>query len=456
MSELKQGGAGRADWGSRRRFLRNAAAWVFGPTILPATALGRGHAVAASERITLGFIGLGAMGSGHLNWMLRFPETQVLAVCDVDRWRREHGQRMVRQAYAVSRPEGDPWPCDAYHDLRDLIQRDDLDGVVISPGDRWHAVATIEAAKAGKDIYCEKPTSLTIEEALAMIGCVRRYGRVFQTGLQQRSTPEFVRACRLVQEGRLGKIQYVYVGHPGTCDYLNLPAEPVPDGLDWDLWLGPVPWRPYNSRFHPYGKPSGVVPWHICRTFGGSNLTSNTVHAFDVVQWALGADGGGPVSVSPPGTGDFPMLTYRYASGELLHVDWQVNPDVHPVPDGWSPGTRIQSFGALFVGEDGWIHVGRRGFLESHPAEIVAEAERDDRGRALANHHQNWLDCIRSRQRTVCDADVGCGSSIVSHLGCIAHWTGRNLQWDPQRAEFDDSLANVMRSRPLREPWSLI
>jgi predicted dehydrogenase len=398
---------------------------------------------------------VGMMGRGHLNGFLRLPEAQVLAVCDVDRWRRDDAQRTVHQTYAASRPGSGDRTCDSYNDLRELLDREDIDAVVISTGDRWHALATVLAARAGKDIYCEKPASLTIDESLSMIAAVDRYGRIFQTGLQQRSTPEFVRACRLVQEGRIGRVQYVYVGHPGTCGHVNLPSESVPEGLDWDLWLGPAPWRPFNARFHPYGRPPHVVPWHFCRDFGGGNLTSNTVHAFDVVQWALQADESGPVHVSPPEAGEYPMLTYRYAGGELLHVDWRVDPAVHPLPPGWSPDTTIQPFGALFVGEDGWIHVGRQGFLQSHPAEIVARPPEGDTRTRLTNHHQDWLQCIRTRERPVCDAAVGCRSSIVSHLGCIAHWTGRSLHWDPVRAEFDDAHANLLRSRPMRQPWRL-
>jgi predicted dehydrogenase len=327
--------------------------------------------------------------------------------------------------------------------------------VVIATGDRWHALAAVMAAKAGKDIYCEKPMSLTIQEARTMVDTVRRYGRVFQTGLQQRSTPEFHRACELVRNGRIGPVRRVYVGHPGTCGDVNPPAEPTPAGLDWNLWLGPAPWRPYNRQFHHYGRPQRVVPWDFCRDFGGGNLTSNAVHAFDVVQWGLGMDQSGPVEIIPPETNRHSSLTYRYANGALLRVKWKLDRETDPVPKGWDVNTQIRNFGALFVGDDGWIHVGREGYLASYPAEIVEQsAGGADPARPVANHHQDWLDCIRTRRQPVCDVAIGCRSTTVSHLGCIAHWTGRTLRWDPAKEEFiGDDEANRLRSRAMREPW---
>ena len=246
------------------------------------------------------------VGQGHLRGFLHEADAQVVAVCDVDRWRRENAQATTEQAYADRRTSGTYRGCAAYNDLRDLLARDDIDAVFIGTGDRWHGVATVMAAKAGKDVYVEKPISLTIAEARAMVEAVRRYGRVCQCGLQQRSTREFRLACQLVRDGALGKIQAVYVIGPGTSAEVNLPAEPVPDSLDWDLWLGPAPWRPFNHRFVYLGQPLNVVPWDFCRDFGGGCLTSGTVHAFDVVQWGLGMDHAGPIEVIPPGSRNLP------------------------------------------------------------------------------------------------------------------------------------------------------
>src|SRR3990172_4615514 len=430
---------------SRRGFWKHAAACAAAPYVVASSVLAGDEAVAPSERITLGFIGVGMMGRGHLACFLEYPQAQVVAVCDVDRWRREDAQKTAEAAYAARQPGGTYQGCQAYNDLRELLARDDVDAVVIATGDRWHGLATVLAAKAGKDIYCEKPASLTVQDGQAMVNVVGRYGRVFQTGLQQRSTPEFRKACQLVQSGAIGNVKIVYVIFPGTSSDVNLPGEPVPDGLDWDLWLGPAPWHPFNSRFHHYGRPPFVVPWHFCRDFGGGNLASNTVHAFDTVQWGLGMDGSGPVEVVPPETGEVPSLTYKYANGVLLQVvDGRLDPQKHFVPQGWDPNTVIQNFGALFVGDKGWIHVGREGFLEGFPAGIIDRPSGTaEAWHPVNNHHQNWLECIKTRQQPVCDAATGCGSTIVSHLGCIAHWTGRSLRWDPAKEVFlGDDEAN--------------
>ncbi len=445
---------------SRRGFLKKAAAAggiVAAPCFVPSSALGRDDAVAPSNRITLGFIGIGMMGQGHLHGFLRYPEAQVVAVCDVDRWRRENAKKTAEDVYAAAQGGGTYRGCRAYTDLRELLARDDVDAVVVATGDNWHATASILAAKAGKDIYCEKPMSKTVREARAMVEAVRRYDRVFQTGLQQRSTFEFRKACGLVRAGAIGKVEFVYVAFPGTSGDVNLPADPVPDGLDWDQWLGPAPWRPYSGRFHHYGRPPHVVPWHFCRDFGGGNLTSNAVHAFDVVQWGLGMDESGPVEIIPPGSGQVPVLTYKYASGAILQVDWKLDKQKHFVPKGWDENTRIQNFGAVFVGADGWIHVGRQGYLTCYPEGILDRpAGESDPAQPVGNHHQNWLDCIKTRKRAVCDVAIGCRSTTVSHLGCIAHWTGRAQRWDPARERFiDDSAANRLLSRAMRPPWRI-
>ena len=446
---------------SRREFLKRVAAAgaaVAVPSIVPSSALGLGEAVAPGNRITLGSIGIGMMGQGHLRAFLQYPESQVVAVCDVDQWRRENAKAVVQQAYASRQTAGTYRAPQAYNDLRELLARDDVDAVVIATGDNWHATATVLAAKAGKDIYCEKPISKTIREARAMVEAVRRYGRVAQIGLQQRSTTEFVKAARLVRGGRIGQVKIVYVAFPGTNANVNLPSEEVPEGLDWQQWLGPAPWRRFNARFHRYGKPPHVVPWHFCRDFGGGNLTSNAVHAVDVVQWGLGMDQSGPVEITPPESGEYPSLTYKYADGVLCQVvNWQLDPKRHFVPKGWDVKTRLQNFGALYVGDKGWIHVGRQGYLAASAPEIIEEtSQQADRWHPVGNHHQNWLQCIRSRQLPACDVAVGCRSTTVSHLGCIAHWTGRKLQWDPAKEEFIvDEEANRLRRRAMREPWRI-
>jgi len=444
---------------SRRTFLKSAGAAALAPCafrIIPASALGADGATAPSNRIALGLIGIGMVGQGHLQGFLQAAEAQVVAVCDVDRWRRENAQATTDQAYAAQRTSGTYRGCAAYNDLRDLLARDDIDAVFIATGDRWHGVATVLAAQAGKDVYVEKPISLTIAEARAMVQAVRRYDRVCQCGLQQRSTREFRLACQLVRDGALGKIQAVYVPGPGTSAEVNLPAEPVPDSLDWDLWLGPAPWRPFNHRFVYLGKPLNVVPWDFCRDFGGGSLTSGTVHAFDVVQWGLGMDHAGPVEVIPPAAGSYPDLTYKYPDGVLVQVvPGRLNRNRQPIPTGWDESTPLHAFGALFVGERGWIDVGREGYIQSFPADLIKNYPPEYEPLiAGESHHRNWFEAIRARSRPACDVAVGCQSTIVSHLGCIAYWTGRALKWDPAHDQFlADDEANRLRSRAMREPW---
>ncbi len=436
---------------TRREALKRGGALIAAPFVVRAGSLGAEGAAAPSDRIALGFIGIGAMGQGHLGCCLQYPDVQVAAVCDVDRWRRENAKARVDDAYAAR--QGAP-KCRAYNDLRELLAGDDLDAVVIAAGDRWHALATVLAAQAGKDVYVEKPISLTIREARRMVVAARRYHRVVQCGLQQRTTPEFRKASDLVLSGAIGPVRIVYVGFPGTSEDVSLPADPVPEGLDWDLWLGPAPWRPFNRRFHIYGRPPHVVPWHFCRDFGGGNLTSNAVHSFDVVQWALGMDASGPVEIVPPRS-DQPPLTYRYANGVLLQVAWRV-PKERPFKiEAWDERTPIQNFGALYVGDRGWIHVGREGFLQSHPPDIAIQAlAHAEPGRPVNNHHQDWFECIRTRRRPACDVEVGARSTTVSHLGCIAHWLARPLRWDPAKEDFiGDDEASRMRWRVARQPW---
>jgi predicted dehydrogenase len=444
---------------SRRRFLSKAASLAAAPWIVPASALGLDDRAAPSNRVTLGFIGVGMMGRGHLRCFLDFDDTQVLGVCDVDAWRRNDALKTVEAKYAsAANGSTSSSGCRSYTDLRELLQRDDIDAVVVATGDRWHAVASTLTAKSGKDIYCEKPISLTIHEARAMVNAARRYGRVFQIGLQQRSAPEFQLACHLALSGALGEVREVFMGFPGTSSNVNLPSEPVPPGLDWDLWLGPSPWRPFNMKYHHAGQPRFVVPWDFCRDFGGKNLTSNAVHAFDVVQWGLGMDQSGPVEIIPPETGDVPSLTYRYANDVILHVDWKLDKPEYKIPEGWDPNIRLQNFGALFVGDEGWVHVGRNGFLQCYPESLRQRSSEFPQHKiAVTNHQRNWLDCIKSRETPRCDVAIGCQSTVVSHLGCIAHWTGRALRWDPKEEQFlNDDEANRMRGRAQRDPWRLV
>jgi len=421
---------------SRRGFLRRAATASAGmaiPLIVSGRALGADGKVPASERVTLGFIGAGGMNNAHLGGILGNPRCTVLAVCDVDQSRRMATQQRVGSQ------------CAAYNDYRQLLDRKDIDAVFVATPDHWHTLISIDACKAGKDIYCEKPLTLTIGEGKALLKTVRRYGRVFQTGSQQRSSGEFRHAVELVRNGRIGRVHTVWVtigGAPGG-DYA--PDEPVPAGLDWNMWLGPAPYSPYNRLRHPYN-----FRWFY--DYSGGKMTDWGAHHNDIAQWGLGMDGNGPEWIEA--TGVFPTEgLYDVATSFEVHYTYSTGQLVKCVSD---PPADIR-FGVTFMGTDGWVWV-TRGEIETEPRELRDEVFGPDDTRVdySNDHHGNFLDCIQTRERPICDVEVGHRSVSVCHLGNIALRTGRKLHWDPAREEFiDDADANRWVDKPYRAPWHL-
>jgi hypothetical protein len=456
---------------TRRQFLCRTAAASGSLSIfclVPASARGADGTVPPSERINVGLIGRGLMGRGHLGVLLGRQETQVLAVCDVDRVRCQEGKARAEEAYAAARASGSYRGCAAYNDYRELLARRDIDAVVIVTPDHWHSLISIDAATAGKDIYCEKPISLTIQEGRRLVEAVRRYGRVFQTGTQYRSIPTIREVCEFVRGGGLGRVKSVFtmwapmqVPELGTS-YVPLdpalPAEPVPEGLDWDLWVGPALWRPYNQLYHR-NPPPGVVPWVFCDAFGAGAVTGYQSHAADVIQYALGVERTGPVEVIHPSSGQFPTLTFRYASGTLLHhVDhWGMVKDLYKaVP---ATARLAGNFGGIFVGERGWVtSMSTGGPVEGGPDGLFEQMKLKTREVVIGanNHHANWFECIRTRARPSSDEEIGHRSASLGHLAIIAYKLGRSLKWDPAREEFmGDETANRLRSRALRQPWRM-
>lgn len=429
------------------------------PAIIPASALGREGWQPPSERVVCAVIGLGAMGRGHVGFCLNHPSVELAAVCDVDRLRREENKRAAEETYAA-RGRTD-YRCGAYNDYRQILERRDIDAVLIATPDHWHALQAVDAARAGKDVYCEKPISMTIEQGRRIVQVVRRHGCVFQTGTQYRSAPTIRRVCDFVRKGGLGKVKHVFTmwirvegGYTPTSRHL--PEEPVPDGLDWQLWVGPAPWRPYNSAFHSNPIP-GVVPWAFCEDFGLGAITWHHSHDADVVQYALGVEESGPVEIFPPETGAFPTMTMRYANGVLLHLldDWSQAKRLYgAVPD----SARLEGlFGGVIVGERGWVtSMSGSGRIEGGPPEIFEEmGMRDGHLGGGNNHHGNWLECIKTRGRTSTHEEIGHRAASVGHLAIIGFRMGKRLRWDPVKEQFDDPAANRMRSRALREPWRM-
>ncbi len=472
---------------SRRRFMGTTAAAagaVIGPALIPASARGADGQTAPSNRITVGQIGHGMVGRGHLRHLVSSPEVEVLALCEVDRTRLDAGMAVVAEAYAERTASGAYGGCSAYTDYRELLARDDIDAVVVATPDHWHTPMSIHAAEAGKDVYCEKPISISIDEGRQLVNAMRRNGRVFQNGSQYRTSPSIRKACDFIRKGGLGKVTaaftlwrrieefsgagrfapYAASANPAvTGKYFMpldhaLPGEPVPEGLDWDLWLGPALWRPYNSLYHINPMP-GVVPWSFCDDFGVGPSTWYHSHAADVLQYALGYEESGPVELLHPGSNEFPTLTYRYANGVLLHLveGWgQVKELYNAVPQ---EAQLDGSFGGVVVGERGWLTTmtGGNG-VTGGPEELMAEYAKPEHDVDLGgrDHHGNWFECIRTRGKPHSHEEIGHRAAALGHLTIIAYKLGRSLKWDPAREVFpEDEQANRLRRRARRAPWHI-
>ena len=428
---------------SRRSFLRQTAtvlgAAVAAPTIIPASALGRNGLVPPSERLTMGFVGLGGQGSGHLfggAWTyvaggyLGRKEVQVLATCDVRRDHREGPCKRVNDAYAERYGVGNYQACVAYDDFRHILDRDDIDIMFIATPPHWHGTMAIMAAEAGKDIYCEKPTAVSISESQLVKAAVQRYGRVYQAGTQQRSEygGNFRKAAEFVQSGRIGKLKEVYAYRDGGA--IHWPgrfgaSKPVPDGLDWDMWLGPMPWFPYDGITAAHRFDIGEYNWGQ--------------HHYDIIQWICGKDGTGPVEIFMEGD----RSNYRYADGVVVYG--KPYPDEPVGADG----------GACFVGTEGRIAVDRDA-LVSYPPDIVREPLRPDETHVYysSSHSGNFLDCVRTRKKPICNEEVAHTSVNALLLGGICKQLKRTLKWDPAAEQFvNDDEANRMLTFAKRPPW---
>jgi predicted dehydrogenase len=449
---------------SRRGFLQRSLAglaaagvpaWYAGEVLAAEEerAAGEKKAVAAADRLTMGIIGAGSPQSRSLQIYERvkgFKQLQFTALCDVDAGHLERAAGVLGK---------DGWKVSTHTDYRRMLDDKDLNCVLVATPDHWHALNAIDAMRKGKDVYCEKPLSLTVEEALALVKVAKETGRVLQTGSQQRTEfgGKFRLAAELVRAGRLGKVSRVVVHSGGNRTSGPIPEAPVPRGLDWDFWLGPTPKVPYLAK---KGKAGVLTNCHYefrwWYQFSGGRMTDWGAHMVDIAQWALGRDGGGPVAVE--GTGTPPAkepnayschpdydITYTYADGTTLLAHGK--------------GDDRRDRNIKFFGEGGrWLFVDRNK-IEASDKKIVEEPLKADEGRLYpsrpTDHMGNFLDCVKSRQRPICDATVGASSVIACHIGVIAVRTGKKLKWDPEKHRFDDAEANAMLTRPMRAPWKL-
>ena len=438
---------------SRRSFLKSTLAAGVAPLFLPSRVWSA--ETKPNDKISIGMIGMGKMNTGHLGDWLRKKDTQVVAVCDVDTTRRENAKKTADEHYA----KNGGGKVDAYKDFRELIARKDIDAVCIATPDHWHAYIGIEALKSGKDVYGEKPLSNTIHEAWELVKTVRDTKRVFQTGSQQRSSSEFRVACELARNGVIGKIFHVAVGVGGPGKTCDLPEEPMEPGLDWDMWLGAAPMRPYSSVLSPRGVHNNFPDWRKFWEYGGGMVTDWGAHHFDICQWGLGEDGRGPVEITPPNEKDAQKgAKLKYASG--VEVD------------------HISENGVTFHGENGFIFVNRGRFIlkigdkeianysnaESKPSlsqqldlvekEYLASAK--VKLEATTGHKDNFMECIRSRKRPIADVEIGARTVTTCHLVNLAYRHGQKIQWDPAKRDFTGGTGKAeWHTREYRGNWKV-
>ncbi len=412
------------------------------PWFVPAAARGTEGKAAPSERITLGVIGIGPRATSDVGGILKQPDCRCVAISDVQASRRNAGKKLVDKHYGNS-------DCVLYRDFRELLARPDIDAVLIATGDRWHAPASILAAKAGKDIYSEKPCGLTIGLCQALDDTIRKTGRVFQAGTQRRSVANFQAAVRLAQSGKLGKLQTLFASiYALGIETTWLPGEPTPprEVVDWDLWLGPAPWRPYNHR---YVEGAWRGYWDFD---SGAKLLDWGAHTVDLCQWVNRADDTAPVEYEASGK----TINTRYANGVTLVLDCL------ETPFGQRPGW-IQSLGTCpvrFVGDEGWVETGDNGGIEVHPASLKGELKevlrKREVGLDVSAHARNFFDCIKSRAKPAANSQVMRHSHVACHAAALAWILKRKLKFDPAKEEFiGDDEANGLRSRAARAPWAV-
>jgi predicted dehydrogenase len=430
----------------RREFLKSTPLALAGaaafPTIVRASALGRGGAVAPSDRIVMAGIGYGMQGPGDMRNFLGKTEVQWVAVCDLDDAALKRAQDLVNQRYGNT-------DCKTYKDYRELYARGDLDAVLLAVPDHWHAILSIAAVKAGLDVYGEKPFTHGLREGRALCNAIARYGRVWQTGSWQRSEDNFHRACELVRNGRVGKVRRVEVGLPsGYTDFAGTfgqeKIEAPPAGLDYDTWLGPAPWSPYcKARVH--------MNWRWNMDYAGGQLMDWIGHHLDIAHWGCGLELTGPIEVK--GKGEFPTSGI-YNSAKRYWVETKYADGTPMVIAGGYP--EIQS-GTKWIGDLGWVWVDRGGF-ESQPAHLTQEVIGPNETRLYRSrdHYQNFLDCVRSRALTLAPAEVAHRSASVGHLGVVAIETGRTIKWDPATETIiGDPAAERLLSRSYRKPYQM-
>jgi len=442
---------------NRRQFLRQASLGVGAGLALPNLFLNKTLAATGenpSEFVRIGIIGAGGQGVANMRAIMK----NVVAVCDVDKTHAASAAALVEKANGRS-------PA-VFGDYRKLLEDKSIDAVLVATPDHWHALPAIDACLAGKDVYCEKPLTLFIEEGRTLVKAARKTNRIVQCGSQQRSEAKFLKAAEYVRNGRLGKIKRVLVGLVGvnwTTDPLVPDGAPPPE-LDYDMWLGPAPYRPYNKhRVHYF--------FRFFWDYSGGQMTNWGAHHLDIAQWALGMDDSGPIGIA--GKGEFDpakrfevpsafAITYTYASGVVIECRSPTPKVAALIPDRKEQAMEILDgktdfTGCIFEGEKGLLYI-NRGVIRVWPEAIFETPLKDSDVRLIKSteHHQNWLECIKTRKLPICDVAIGHRSATVCHLGNIAIRSGRKIQWDPAKEEIvGDAEAAKFATREYRAPWKL-
>ena len=445
MSVSFPSNSGRRDFLRKMGIFAGAAAL---PAIIPSSALGRGNFVPPSDRITMGFIGMGSMGMNNLRGFIDKPDVQVLAVCDVNTSGenyagrgakgREPARAFVEAIYAERSDKASYAGCDGYVFFWELLQRDDIDAVCLALPDHWHGYMTVAAAKAGKDMYSEKPLARTIKEGRAMVDAVRNYDRVFQTGSQQRSEQNFRHACELAMNGYVGEIEKVYAQVGGISKPCELGGEEVPDGFVYELWLGNAPSASYHAERVSGSYNTDTGAWRAWRPYSAGHIADWGAHNFDIAHWGMGEDGRGPIEILSPSDGEEGELTLLYKSG--VPVIKKKGPH-----DGM-----IQ-----FIGTEGWVGVSRGDIWASDENLLSVEMKPSDTHLYESNdHRRDFLNCVKTRMRPVCDVEVGHSSLLACLTSEIALLLDRSLKFDLKTETFKgDEEATALTTRPMRGPW---
>jgi len=426
---------------SRRTILKGlAASTVFSaPLILPGRVLGKDGELAPSERIGLGLIGCGLIMNSHRKSHNGSPKVQIRAVSDVKKWQRDSFRDAVNKTYAEKTKQADYNDCKDYADFDEMLQRDDIDAVVVGTPDHWHAHATIAAMRAGKDVYCEKPLTLTIEEGKAIRAVSKETGKIVQTGSQQRSDIHFRRACETVRNGYIGDVSEIHTRLGSFPAAPELTEQPIPEGFDYDRWLGQAPMEPYNEQ-RVKGDYGGG--WRSFWQYGARKNGDWGAHHFDIIQWALGMDESGPVKFTPQGFEGAPYLHYQYANGITVYRDSDKCKEM-----------------INFYGKDGSVHVGRSGKSQTTPEELrrIKFKDSDVQLENSPNHRDNWLDAIKSREQPICHAGVGHRTATICHLAAIAERSGEIVEWNPETEQLVNPSEKIseLYHRPRRAGYEL-